>query len=193
MSTTSSEFHVAVHCAQHTCCLLQGALSALLTMSGKSADAADLGPPLRPRRPVPSRIRLLTSLHRPSNRRNGGSSRSTRSRRMLAARFGSPRHVETVDSRKRFHRPNRVLVVGPTVEVRVEDLPVGPEPPGSTIVTLMPRGFISGVQHLGERKSKFAVWYAPNPGEPPTRPPIDRIVGNGPNAVGGIREGRLSR
>src|SRR6202000_2052174 len=41
----------------------------------------------------------------PSSRRSGGSSSATMSRMILAARAGSPGHVSTVDSRKRFIAP----------------------------------------------------------------------------------------
>jgi hypothetical protein len=42
------------------------------------------------------------------------------------------------------------------------------------MVTLMPSGFTS-LLSTSEKPStaNFAVWYAPSPGEPPTRPPME--------------------
>jgi hypothetical protein len=108
-----------------------------------------------------------------------------------AARLGSPRHVETVDSLKAIHRLDHVLVVGAHSGGAHRGASQSVlNPPGSTIVTLMPSGFTSDVQHLGEPFDRKLCCLVRRPflAYHLLARLLMRTGGNDPNAVGGIWE-----
>jgi hypothetical protein len=72
-------------------------------------------------------------------------------------------------------KPTDSAYSGPPSSIRIEEPAQSVrKPPGSTIVTLTPKG-LSSEPSTSEKPStpNFAAWYGAMPGVPPTRPPID--------------------